>query len=81
MTSDETNRVATVAEPTPPQQAADIRDRWWRVEHSVWTDRMLTRLEQSEPTTDGLRRMGCSVWNTAHTPMISLAEKPLTGEP
>jgi RNA-directed DNA polymerase len=55
MTSDETNRVATVAEPPPPQQAADIRDRWWWVEHSVWTDRMLTRLEQSEPTTKWFR--------------------------
>jgi RNA-directed DNA polymerase len=55
MTSDETNRVATVAEPPPPPQAADIRDRWWWVEHSVWTDRMLTRLEQSEPTTKWFR--------------------------
>jgi RNA-directed DNA polymerase len=44
-----------VAEPPPPQQAADIRDRWWWVEHSVWTDRMLTRLEQSEPTTKWFR--------------------------
>ena len=37
--------------PTQPKQAGDIRDRWGWVEHSVWTDRMLTRLEQSEPTT------------------------------
>jgi hypothetical protein len=36
---------------TPPKQAGDIRDRWWWVEHSVWTDRRLTRLEASEPTT------------------------------
>lgn len=33
------------------KQAGEIRDRWWWIEHSVWTDRMLTRLEQSEPTT------------------------------
>ena len=51
MTHDETNRAAAVAGLTQPKQAADIRDRWWWVEHSVWTDRMLTRLEQSEPTT------------------------------
>jgi hypothetical protein len=44
MKSDETNRAATVAGETPPPQAADIRNRWWWVEHSVWTDRMLTRL-------------------------------------
>ena len=55
MPSDETNRAAIVAGATPPPQAADIRDRWWWVEHSVWTDRMLTRLEQSEPTTKWFR--------------------------
>lgn len=55
MTSDETNRATTVAGETPPPQAADIRNRWWWVEHSVWTDRMLTRLEQSEPTTKWFR--------------------------
>jgi RNA-directed DNA polymerase len=55
MRNDETNRVATVAGETPPPQAADIRNRWGWVEHSVWTDRMLTRLEQSEPTTKWFR--------------------------
>lgn len=55
MTNDEGNRAAPVAGETPPPQAADIRDRWWWVEHSVWTDRMLTRLEQSEPTTKWFR--------------------------
>jgi hypothetical protein len=83
MTNDETNRAAAVAGVTSPPQAADIRDRWWWVEHSEWTDRMLTRLEQSEPTTKtaGLRRRGCLVWNTAPVPMVSLTETPLTGEP
>ena len=33
------------------KQAGEIRDRWWWVEHSIWTERMLTRLEQSEPAT------------------------------
>jgi RNA-directed DNA polymerase len=51
MSNDETNRAAVVAGATPAKQAADIRDRWWWIEPSVWTDRMLTRLEQSEPTT------------------------------
>jgi RNA-directed DNA polymerase len=55
MTNDETNRAAAVAGVTSPPQAADIRDRWWWVEHSVWTDRMLTRLEQSGPTTKWFR--------------------------
>jgi len=36
---------------TQPKQAGEIRDRWWWIEHSIWTDRMLTRLEQSESTT------------------------------
>ena len=31
--------------------------------------------------TDGLRRRGCLVWNMAPALMVSLAEKPLTGEP
>lgn len=55
MKSDDRQRAAPVAEATPPPQAADIRDRWWWVEHSVWTDRMLTRLETSEPTTKWFR--------------------------
>jgi RNA-directed DNA polymerase len=55
MRNDDTNRAAAVAGATPPPQAADIRDRWWWVEHSVWTERMLTRLEQSEPTTKWFR--------------------------
>ena len=55
MTNDEANRAAIVARPTSPPQAADIRDRWWWVEPSVWTERMLTRLETSEPTTKWFR--------------------------
>jgi RNA-directed DNA polymerase len=51
MTNDATERAAAVAGQTSPTQAAEIRDRWSWVEHSVWTERMLTRLEQSEPTT------------------------------
>ena len=51
MPNDETNRAARVTGPTQPKQAADIRARWGWVEHSVWTARMLTRLEQSESTT------------------------------
>jgi len=51
MTKDQTTGPAAVAEPTPPQQAGKAQDPWWWVEPSVWTERMLTRLEQSEPTT------------------------------
>ena len=52
MTNDDSKlRPAIVTGPTQAKQAGDIRDRWLWIEHSVWTDRMLTRLEQSEPTT------------------------------
>lgn len=51
MTADETTRPAPVAGPKQPKQAGDIRTRWEWIEHTVWTERMLTRLEQSEPTT------------------------------
>lgn len=51
MTDDETNRPATVTGPTQPKQAGDLHDRWWWVERGVWTERMLTRLARSEPTT------------------------------
>ena len=52
MTNDESKiRPAIVTGPTQAKQAGDLRDRWWWIEHSIWSDRMLTRLEQSEPTT------------------------------
>ena len=51
MTKDEPTRPAKVVEATPPQQAGKAHDPWWWVEPSVWTERMLTRLAQSEPTT------------------------------
>jgi len=51
MTKDQPTGPAAVAETTPPQQAGKAQDPWWWVEPSVWTERMLTRLEQSEPTT------------------------------
>jgi RNA-directed DNA polymerase len=51
MRDDESNRAAEVTGEAQPKQAAEIRHRWWWIEHSVWTERMLTRLEASEPTT------------------------------
>src|SRR5512140_1463569 len=51
MTEDEATRPAEVTGSDQPKQAGNIRDRWWWIESSVWTERMLTRLEQSEPTT------------------------------
>ena len=50
-TDDEPNRPAIVTGATQAKQAGEIRDRWSWIEHSAWTERMLTRLEQSEPTT------------------------------
>lgn len=44
-------RPARVTGENQSKPAGDIRDRWSWVELSVWTDRMLTRLEQSELTT------------------------------
>jgi hypothetical protein len=52
MTNDESKvGPAIVTEATQAKQAGEIRSRWGWIEHSAWTDRMLTRLEQSEPTT------------------------------
>jgi RNA-directed DNA polymerase len=51
MTDDQEAGPAGVTGPKQPKQAGDIRDRWWWIEQRVWTERMLTRLEQSEPTT------------------------------
>ena len=55
MTPEGTTRPAPVTVATPPQQAGDILDRWSWVERSVWTNRMLTRLEESGPTTNWFR--------------------------
>ena len=51
MTNDQVTGPAGVTGPNQPKQAGDIRLRWEWIEHSVWTERMLTRLEQSEPKT------------------------------
>jgi RNA-directed DNA polymerase len=55
MKNDSESRAAPVTRLTSSSQAADIRDRWPWVEHSVWNERMLIRLEQSEPTTKWFR--------------------------
>jgi RNA-directed DNA polymerase len=52
MTSESHKRPAEVAAPTPPKQAGEAPAPWWWVERSVWTERMLTRLAQSGPTTN-----------------------------
>lgn len=54
-TSENETEAASVAPATESQQAADIYERWPWVERSVWTERMLTRLEQREPTTKWFR--------------------------
>jgi len=44
--SDEAKPASVAATPRP---AGDTRDRWWWVERTVWTERMLTRLTSGEP--------------------------------
>ena len=51
MTKEQATGPAPVTGPDQSQQAGDIHNRWWWVEPSVWTERMLTRLETNEPTT------------------------------
>jgi len=62
MTNDEVIRPARVTGTNQPKQAGDNHDRWWWIEHSVWTERMLTRLEQSEPTT-----VWFGLWDKVHS--------------
>ena len=52
MTSESQKPPARVTAPTPPKQAGEAPDPWWWAERSVWTERMLTRLAQSGPTTN-----------------------------
>jgi RNA-directed DNA polymerase len=65
-----------------PQQAGKAHDHWWWVERSVWTERMLTRLAQSERTTvwfrlwdkvmapDNLQAAYWSVWRKRGAPGV-----------
>src|ERR1700678_2321479 len=46
MNRNDENQPAPVA--ATPQQAGEARHPWWWVEHSVWTERMLTRLTHGE---------------------------------
>jgi retron-type reverse transcriptase len=55
MESDAKKGAALVTGQSPSPQAAEARDRWWWVEHSIWTTRMLDRLEASELTTKWFR--------------------------
>jgi RNA-directed DNA polymerase len=51
MNDEPKERPAIVSGATQAKQAGEVRDPWWWIERSVWTDRMLTRLAQSGPTT------------------------------
>lgn len=68
-------QLARVAAATPSKQAGEARDPWGWVERSIWTERMLRRLTQSEPANrvwftlvdktyapDNLRRAFEKVW-------------------
>jgi RNA-directed DNA polymerase len=58
MTNDGINRPAAVTVATSPKQAGEARDRWWWVQQSVWTTRMLIRLAQS-----GLQTKWFALWD------------------
>jgi len=62
VTDNGTNRSAKVTVATPSKQAEDIYERWPWVEYTVWTRRMLTRLEQSEPTTKWFGHQWPNYW-------------------
>jgi len=62
MTDDGQNRLAKVAAATLPKQAKDTHPQWAWVEQAVWTERMLTRLEQSEPTTKWFGHQWPNYW-------------------
>jgi RNA-directed DNA polymerase len=47
-----------------PQQAGEARDRWWWVERSVWTERMLTRLTSGESAD----RVWFRLWDKTYAP-------------
>jgi len=51
MTQAQATEPAGVTRETSSPQAGKAHDRWWWVAPVVWTERMLNRLEQSEPTT------------------------------
>jgi RNA-directed DNA polymerase len=51
MNQDPSQGPAIVTGACQPKQAGETHDPWWWVEPGVWTQRMLTRLDQSEPTT------------------------------
>jgi RNA-directed DNA polymerase len=51
MMGEEQNPPAAVSGASQAKQAGETPERWRWVEHSVWTERMLARLDKSEPTT------------------------------
>ena len=51
MNNEQVTGPAIVTGVSQPKQAGEIHDPWGWIEPCVWTQRMLTRLEQSEPTT------------------------------
>jgi len=81
---EETNEKKPARVAQKPKQAGEARDRWWWVERSVWTERMLTRL-----TSGGLadRIKVCAPWAAefdSGTPVEAYNRgntNPLTGEP
>ena len=63
------DELAAVSEET--KQARDIRARWRWVEPEVWTDRMLTALEQGVKEMLSLRNQGCSLCARPTLPYVN----------
>jgi RNA-directed DNA polymerase len=55
---------AVVATPQQAGEARPPREPWWWVERGVWTERMLTRLTQSEPA----NRVWFRLWDKTYAP-------------
>jgi RNA-directed DNA polymerase len=68
MNRNDESKVKTPSQPTivaaTPMQAGETRDRWWWVERSVWTERMLTRLTAGESA----NRVWYSLMDKTYTP-------------
>jgi RNA-directed DNA polymerase len=64
MNQDYEDQLAPVPRAIRAPQAGEARDRWWWVERSVWTERMLTRLTACEPAD----RVWFRLWDKIYAP-------------
>ena len=76
MNQNDESEVKAPSQPAPvaatPQQAGEatpLREPWWWVERSVWTERMLTRLTSGESAD----RVWFRLWDKTYAPEIGRA--------